>query len=111
MPITTLPYAKLRKILALAVNNDAIHTSLEALLAGSAVHVSDADLIKLIYDSEIDKELIRILSDSDPDSLDAFDALEYIADFFAYIRANKDRFSGWLKSIGSLAPANPKIPA
>lgn len=111
MPTISLPYAKLRKILALAVNNDAIHTSLEALLAGSAVQVSDADLIKLICDSEIDKELIRILADSDPDTMDAIEALEYIADFFAYIRANKVRFSSWLASIGFLAPANPKIPA
>jgi len=56
-------------------------------------------------DSELEKDIIRILSGQDPDSMDAIDALEYIASFFAYIRANKPRFARWLESIGLKHPA------
>lgn len=108
MPTINLTYSKLRQILALSVQNQAIRISLEALLCGDSIQISEADLIKLIADSEIDKDLIRILSDSDPDTMDAIEALEYIAAFFAYIRANKVRFSSWLASIGFPAPAKQK---
>ncbi len=66
------------------------------------------ELLELISESEADKELIRIISNQDPEQMDAFEALEYISSFFAYIRANSDRFKAWLGSFGLAVQAEIK---
>jgi len=103
-----LSYGQLRQIMALTLTNGEIRTRLGDLLNGSTKVISESDLLDLIYQSEVEKDIIRILSGQDPDTLDAIEALEYIASFFAYIRANKPRFAHWLESIGLKAVANAK---
>lgn len=66
------------------------------------------ELLELISESEADKELIRIISNQDPDTMDALDALEHVSAFFAYIRANSDRFKAWLGSFGLAVQAEIK---
>lgn len=95
-----LSYAQLRAILALAVTNDLAKGKLSDLLSGGMANISEIDLLSMIAESQVDMEMIRILSGRDPETMDALAGLEYISDFFAYIRANKDKFKGWLGSLG-----------
>lgn len=107
--MTKLTYAQLREILALTLTNGPIRVKLDALLAGREVSLDEGELIDLIVASEIDRDLIRILSGTDPDTLDAITALEYISDFFSYIRASSPKFTRWLKSSVSNPPnTHPK---
>jgi len=73
-----LTYNQLRQILCLTISNG------EAFLSGKLTKVSEVELLELISNSEADKDLIRILSNQEPDEMDALEALEYIHSFFAY---------------------------
>ena len=95
-----LSYKQLRQILCLTISNQTLKAKLEDFLSGKVTKVSEVELLQLISESEADKELIRIISNQDPDNMDALDALEYISAFFVYIRASKERFSAWLGSFG-----------
>lgn len=95
-----LTYDQLRRILALLNDNSVLKAKLDAFFAGKLTGISETDILGLISSSEIDKDMIRILTGNDPDTMDALDGLQAIADFFAYVRANKARLSGWLESIG-----------
>ena len=96
----TLSYNQLRQILCLTISNKTLKAKLEDFLSGKLTKLSEVDLLELISQSEADKELIRIISKQDLDTMDALDALEHISAFFVYIRANKDRFKSWLGSFG-----------
>lgn len=99
-----LSYDQLRRILALCVDNGIIRMKLSELLDGRIAEVSEMDLIELLKTSEIDSDVIRILSGKDTSEMDAIDGLEYLSGFFGYMRANKERLTGWLASIGLKEP-------
>ncbi len=107
-----LSYKQLRQILCLTISNSTLKAKLEDFLSGKVTKVSEVELLELISQSEADKELIRIISGSEPDEMDALEALEYISAFFVYIRASKEKFSDWLGSFGlAVIPApNPDTP-
>jgi hypothetical protein len=106
----TLSYSQLRQILCLTISNKTLKAKLEDFLSGKVTKVSEVELLELISESEADKELIRIISNRDPDNMDAVEALEHISAFFVYIRANKDRFKSWLGSFGLAVQSNPATP-
>ena len=105
-----LSYNQLRQILCLTISNQTLKAKLEDFLSGKATKVSEVELLELISQSEADKELIRIISNQNPDEMDALEALEYISAFFVYIRANSERFKLWLGSFGLAVKANPTTP-
>ena len=107
----TLSYNQLRQILCLTISNKTLKAKLEDFLSGKLTKLSEVELLELISDSEADKELIRIISKQDPDTMDALDALEHISAFFVYIRANKERFAGWLGSFGLAVTASLNTPS
>ena len=107
----TLSYNQLRQILCLTISNKTLKAKLEDFLSGKLTKLSEVELLELISDSEADKELIRIISKQDPDTMDALDALEHISAFFVYIRANKERFAGWLGRFGLAVTASPNTPS
>ena len=106
-----LSYSQLRQILCLTISNATLKAKLEDFLSGKVAKVSELELLELISQSEADKELIRIISNQDPDDMDALEALEHISAFFVYIRANKERFAGWLGSFGLAVTASPNTPS
>lgn len=108
MKMIALSYDQLRRILALCVDNGTIRMKMSDLLDGRIAEVSEMDMIELLKSSEIDCDVIRILSGKDPSEMDAIDGLEYLSAFFGYMRANKERLSGWLASIGLRAPKAAK---
>ena len=105
-----LSYSQLRQILCLTISNATLKAKLEDFLSGQAAKVSEVELLELISQSEADKELIRIISNQDPDDMDALEALEYISAFFVYIRANSEKFKGWLGSFGLAVKTSPATP-
>jgi len=100
-----LSYGQLRQIMALTFKNGEIRVKLGDILNGKAGAITEADLLDILVESELEKDVIQILSGQDPDTMDAIEALEILASFFAYIRANKPRFARWLESIGLKPPA------
>lgn len=98
--MTTLSYDQLRRIIALVHDNATLKAKLDEFLSGKLTSISETDLLGLVATSEIDKDMIRILTGNNPDTMDAFDGLQVIADFFAYIASNKQRFSSLLASTG-----------
>lgn len=107
---TNLSYSQLRQILSLTISNQTLKAKLEDFLSGKVTKVSEVEILQLISDSEVDKELIRIISNHDPDKMDALEALEYISTFFVYIRANSERFKGWLGSFGLAVKVQENTP-
>jgi hypothetical protein len=105
-----LSYSQLRQILCLTNSNTTLKAKLEDFLSGKVTKVSEVEILQLISDSEVDKELICIISSQDPDKMDALEALEHISAFFVYIRASKERFSIWLGSFGLAVTASPNTP-
>ena len=106
-----LSYKQLRQILSLTISNQTLKAKLEDFLSGKLTKVSEVELLELISQSEVDKELIRIIAEREPDDMDAIEALEYISAFFDYIRANSERFKGWLGSFGLAVTASPNTPS
>ena len=103
----TLTYSQLRQIMALSVSNGTIKAKLEDFLAGKIAAINEVQALEMIASSEVDKDLIRILTGKDPDTMEMFEALEVIASFFVFIRANKEKFSSWLRSLGYAVQAVP----
>jgi hypothetical protein len=95
-----LSYGQLRAILGLALENGKIKARFEDFLTGKLMKLNELELLELVRDSGADLELLRILTSSDPAEIDAVDALETVAAFFAYWRASKPRLAGWLGSLG-----------
>lgn len=108
MKIAQISYSQLRAILSLVVKNEPIRVKLDDVLAGKELHLTEGSLLETIIDSEIDQEIIRILTGKDPGELDAFDGIEVISDFFGYMKANSARLKSWLSSIGSKAAPKPR---
>lgn len=102
-----LTYCQLRQILGLVLTNGKLKVKLEDFLSGKATKLNEIELLELIQESEADKDLIRILSNQEPDNMDATEALEYIAAFFAYIRASKEKCSSWLAGLGYAVQKQP----
>ena len=73
-----LSYSQLRQILCLTISNATLKAKLEDFLSGKVAKVSEVELLELISQSEADKELIRIISNQDPDDMDALEARERI---------------------------------
>ena len=107
-PTPKLTYAQLRAILALVVSNDTMRLKLSDLFSGQGAAFTEIELIELIVQSEVDKDLIRIISGRDPDSMDALEGLEYISAFFSYMRANNEKLTAWLANTGLLPKAKPQ---
>ena len=105
-----LSYKQLRQILSLTISNQTLKAKLEDFLSGKVIKVSEIEILQLISDSEVDKELIRIIAEREPEEMDAIEALEYISAFFVYIRANSERFKGWLGSFGLAVKTSPATP-
>jgi hypothetical protein len=95
-----LTYGQLRVILGLALENEKIRARFEDFLTGKLENLNELELLELVRESEVDIEFLRILTGSDPTTLDAVEAMETIAAFFAYWRASKPRLDGWLGSLG-----------
>jgi len=106
-----LSYNQLRQILCLSISNKNLKAKLEDFLSGKIAHVKEMEFLELIKESEVDKDLITILSGCNPDEMDAVEALEYISAFFVYIRANKERFASWLGSFGLAVELSPSTPS
>ena len=106
-----LSYSQLRQILCLTISNATLKAKLEDFLSGKVAKVSEVELLELISVSEVDKELISILSGRNSEEMDALEALEHISAFFVYIRANKERFAGWLGSFGLAVTASLNTPS
>lgn len=102
-----LTYSQLRQILSLVLTNGKLKVKLEDFLSGKLTKVNEIELLELIQSSEADKDLIRILSHDEPDDMDATEALEYIAAFFVFIRASREKCKDWLGNLG-LAVATAK---
>ncbi len=102
-----LTYSQLRQILGLVLTNGKLRVKLEDFLSGKLTKINELELLELIQTSEADKDLIRILSNQEPDTMDAIDALEYISAFFAYIRASKEKCSSWLAGLGYAVQSSP----
>lgn len=106
-----LSYNQLREILSLTISNKTLKAKFADFLNGKLTEITEVELLDLIGKSQVDKDLIRILSGKDPNKMDALEGLEYIADFFGYIRANKKKFSSWLENLGLAAKEQGTTPS
>ena len=100
----TLTYSQLRSILCLAVENTTLKGFLQQLISGDISAFSELQLLEIIAAAQVDLDIIRIVSGKDPATLDAIEAMEVISSFFAYIRANSEKYLSWLGSLGLALP-------
>lgn len=104
--LTNISLNQFRACLKVVIGRDGM--SLGDLLTGKNLTLDLDSFLQQILDKEADKELIKILAPHfDFDADNAFDGLEYIADFFAFIKANWTRVLSWLTALGLAAKIPP----
>lgn len=91
-----LTYNQLREILGTLITSDTIKATLGELIS-SGKTINEMEVLDLIYQSNVDGQILTILG-HDPDTIDAIQGMEVILSFFAYIRGNSEKFSGFLSN-------------
>lgn len=91
-----LTYTQLREILGILITSDPVRATLGELFS-KGKSISELEILDLIYQSNIDSQIIAILG-YDPETIDAIQGMEVILSFFAYIRGNSEKFSGFLSN-------------
>lgn len=102
--LKTLSYSQLRQILCLILENESIRVKLEYLLSGKELKLSEIDFLQFLAESQVDKDMLRILSGTDPETLEAMEAVGYLIGFFGYIHSSKEKLRTCLSSFGLKLP-------
>ncbi len=103
-----LTYNQLREILGTLITSDTIKATLGELIS-SGKTINEMEVLDLIYQSNVDGQILTILG-HDPDTIDAIQGMEVILSFFAYMRTNSAKFSGFLSSFASHNPESKDQP-
>ncbi len=93
-------YSKFRKIISLFVKNEVLRDSLEKLLTGKSISMTELELLELIDQAGIDSQVIEILTDKKPESLSAEEGLKVLLDFFLNTKNSFQNLEKQLLSLG-----------
>jgi len=105
-----LSYAKLRKTLSVILKNKTLRKKLEDLIAGKDQELSEMSFLDALDESNVDGEILEILTGKKTDELDAAQAIGVFCDFFIYIKASWQKLKPLLSSIGlKLEVETPKV--
>ena len=95
-----LSYYKLRKILSFVLKNEVLRKTLEDMLSGKEVKITEMGLLDLLESANLDIQIIEILTEKKADKLTAEEGLEVLAGFFTNIAGSYQSFQKLLSSFG-----------
>lgn len=95
-----LSYAKLRKCLSVVLKNKVLREKLEGLIAGEEQELTEMSFLDALDESNVDGEILEILTDKKAEEVDAAEAIGVFCDFFTYIKTSWQRLKPMLSSIG-----------
>lgn len=95
-----LSYSKFRKISSLLIKNEVLRDSLQDLLEGKEVGITELGLLDLLEEAELDTQIIEILTDSNTDDISAEEGIKILLDFFLSIKNSFQSLRKLLLSLG-----------
>ena len=95
-----LSYAKLRKCLSVFLKNKVLREKLENLIAGKEQELTEMSFLDALDESNVDGEILVILTGKSTEEVDATEAIGAFCDFFTYIKSSWQRLKPLLLSIG-----------
>ena len=109
--MNTINYGQLRRILALGFECKGVRQPLESFFNGDDVSMDVLALTQLVYESEVDCQMVEILTGKNALEMEAFEALEVIQDFFTYLKANAKKLKAFQKLLGCTGVAATSTPS
>ena len=95
-----LSYSNFRKISSLLIKNEVLRDSLQDLLEGKEVGITELGLLDLLEEAELDTQIIEILTDSNTDDISAEEGIKILLDFFLSIKNSFQSLRKLLLSLG-----------
>jgi len=95
-----LTYAKLRKVLSLFLKNSVLRDGMKELIEGKEKELDELGFLDLLDKSQVDVELLEILTEQEASDVSAEDAIGVFADFFCSIKASWQKLKPLLSSLG-----------
>jgi len=95
-----LTYAKLRKVLSLFLKNPILRDCIKELIEGKEQELDELGFLDLLDKSQVDMELLEILTEKEVSDIPAEDAIGVFADFFCSIKASWQKLKPLLSGLG-----------
>jgi len=95
-----LSYSKFRKIGSLLIKNEILRDSLQDLLEGKEVGITELGLLDMLEKAELDIQIIEILTDSNYEDISAEEGMKILLDFFLSIKNSFQSLKKLLLSLG-----------
>jgi hypothetical protein len=95
-----LTYSKLRKVLSLFLKNPILRDGIKELIEGKEQELDELGFLDLLDKSQVDVELLEILTEKKVSDIPAEDAIGVFADFFYSIKGSWSRLKPLLSSLG-----------
>lgn len=100
-----LTYSKLRKVLSLFLKNPILRESIKELIEGKEQELDEIGFLDLLDKSQVDLEILEILTERKASDIPADEAIKVFADFFFSIKASWQKLKPLLSSLGLKAEA------
>jgi hypothetical protein len=97
-----IKYNQLREIISLVFKNSKIKALLNERSVGTLFELDFYDMVAVLAESEVDINILQILTGKNPEELDALEAIEVISDFFTFISENYQRLIPLVVDMGFL---------
>ncbi len=98
-----ISYATFRKVLSTLLRNDQLRDGLTDLLAGNELELSEVGFLDLLEASNVDIDILRILTGREPEDIGPEQAAEAFTAFFSAVRGSWHAFQPLLESLGYTA--------
>jgi hypothetical protein len=95
-----LTYAKLRKVLSLFLKNPILRDGIQELISGKEKELDELGFLDLLDKSQVDVELLEILTEKKTGEISAEEAIGVFADFFCSIKASWQKLKPLLSGLG-----------
>jgi hypothetical protein len=97
-----IKYNQLREIISLVFKNSKIKALLQEKGVTTLFELDFKDMIVVLADSEVDIDMLQILTGKNAENIDALEAIEEISDFINFIMVNYPRLIPLVADMGFL---------
>ncbi len=98
-----ISYATFRKVLSTLLRNENLRDGLTDLLAGNELELSEVSFLDLLEASNVDIDILRILTGREPEDTSPQQAAEVFTAFFSAVRGSWRAFQPLLDALGYTA--------
>jgi len=98
-----ISYATFRKVLSTLLRNDQLRDGLTDLLSGNEMELSEVGFLDLLEASNVDIDILRILTGREPEAIGPEQAAEAFTAFFSAVRGSWRALTPLLDALGCTA--------